>query len=239
MRDQGLLERAVATAQVFVNDLNSLELTKTDIHHLFAVRRVRDGEIIVASDGLGSWRMTTANGQALEATGPICFEPEPDPPLTVAFAPVKGDRNDWAVAKLTELGCDRIVALETDRSVVRWGSDAGERSLSRWSRLAHEACCQSRRVRIPTIDGPVSLATFIGSNAILGVPGAAVLSAGSHTVLVGPEGGWSEAELALGFTEATLGTQILRTETAAVAAGVLLGALRAGTVASMEKRDPS
>jgi 16S rRNA (uracil1498-N3)-methyltransferase len=235
MPEAALLERAAATAQVFVDDLESLELTRDDAHHLFAVRRVRVGESVVVADGAGAWRMAVASGGGLEASGSITLEPEPTRQLTVGLTPVKGDRSDWAVTKLTELGCDRIVALQTDHSVVRWSPAAAERALARWRRLAREACCQCRRVRLPAFEGPLSLAAFDGAEVALAVPGAGALPEVTTTVLVGPEGGWSQAERARGLREVGLGSQILRSETAAVAAGVLLGALRAGTVAAMER----
>jgi 16S rRNA (uracil1498-N3)-methyltransferase len=237
MSEAGLLQRAAASAQVFVDDLETLAMTKGDAHHLFAVRRIKDGEELVASDGGGSWRMTVAKDGALSPTGDVIHEPAPSASITVAFAPVKGDRSDWAVTKLTELGCDRIVALKTDRSVVRWSDDATDRALSRWDRLAREACCQSRRVRLPLIEGPIGLDGFSGGAVALGVPGATPLDPSITTVLIGPEGGWSDAERERGIQEVTLSSQILRTETAAIAAGVLMGALRQGTVSAMGKKE--
>ena len=202
-----LLERASATAQVFVDDLSSVSLSDDDSHHLFTVRRVGNGEQVVAADGNGSWRLTTAHNGALIPSGDLVTEEKLMPELTVCFSLVKGDRNDHAVSKLTELGCDRIVGLVSERSVVRWSGHAGEKALKRWHRLAKEAAA-----------------------------GGAPLSTATTTILVGPEGGWSDQESALPLTHVTLGSQILRTETAAITAGALLGGLRAGTVSSMDNR---
>ena len=232
----GAAERAEATAQVFVDDLETPSLSEHDAHHLLRVRRVRDGELVIAADGTGAWRCCTLDGGRLVATGSVELEPPASPLLTVAFAPVKGDRSEWAVAKLTEVGCDQIVALATDRAAVRWSGPAAERSLERWARIAAEAACQSRRVRLPLIGGPVGIESFVGDPSVaLAVPGGPPLAPGIDTVLIGPEGGWSPAERDLGFVSVGLGAHVLRTETAALAAGVLTGAIRAGTVAHVER----
>jgi 16S rRNA (uracil1498-N3)-methyltransferase len=231
----GATERAAATAQVVVADLEAVALSDVDQHHLFTVRRLRDGETVIATDGAGSWRRCVVSATTLLPDGPIRLEEPSEPRLTVGFAPVKGDRSEWAVAKLTELGCDRIVALATQRAAVRWDDAAAHKALARWRRVALEASCQARRVSLPVIEGPLSPATLLGEgSAALAVPGAAPLAASITTIVVGPEGGWSEDELELDATHVGLGGHVLRTETAAVAAGVLLGASRAGTVGHVE-----
>jgi len=236
---KGAKTRSEAAAQVFVDDLDHVVLEKADLHHLMTVRRLRAGESVIATDGMGSWRRCVVDGSRnVVADGAIEFEPEPAQVLTVAFAPVKGDRSEWAVAKLTELGVDRIVALATERGVVRWSSTAAGRALDRWERVAKEACCQSRRVRLPVIEGPSQVPSFSGEPGVgIAVPGGPALSGRTSTLLIGPEGGWSEAELALGFEPVGMAGNVLRTETAAISAGVLLEATRAGTVALVDNND--
>ena len=232
----GAERRHGAAAQVFVDDLTAPQLDDLDAHHLLRVRRLRDGEVVIAADGTGAWRSCRLVSDALSPDGPVEVEPVEEASLCVAFAPVKGDRSEWAVAKLTELGCDRIVALATERAAVRWRGPAAGRALERWARIAREAACQSRRVRLPLVEGPLEVARFLDDpSAAMAVPGAAPLSPSSTTVLIGPEGGWSEAELALGIPAVGLAQNVLRTETAAVAAAVLTGAIRAGTVAHVER----
>jgi 16S rRNA (uracil1498-N3)-methyltransferase len=232
----GAIERARAAAQVVVGDLEALELSDTDSHHLFKVRRLRDGEVVIATDGRGSWRRSVVVSSRLAADGSIRHEAPAAAPLTVGFAPAKGDRSEWAVAKLTELGCDRIVALKTEHASVRWSAEATTKALARWRRVALEASCQSRRVTLPAIEGLLSPAALLsGQAAALGVPGGPPLEAGITTILIGPEGGWSEGELGLHAATVGLGDNVLRTETAAVAAGVLLGASRAGTVGLVDR----
>ena len=237
-----------------------------DAHHLKSVLRLRPGEPVGVTDGRGGYlRCRYVGGSAVvEPEGPPVVSPPRAPTLTVGFAPVKGDRPEWAVQKLTELGVDRIVVLSTDRGVVKWSGDRAASHLARLEKVARAAVMQSRQVWMPSIEGPVpapallsgsiaagpagSGAGAVGSGACrVGVPpaalasgpGAALCQMGGppptvavHTLLVGPEGGWSPAEMAAAGTSVVgLGPAILRAETAAVAAGVLLVALRAGLVA--------
>ena len=157
------------------------------------------------------------------------------PTSTVAFTPVKGDRPEWVVQKLTELGIDRIVPLHTERSVVRWTGERGRAAVERLRRVAREAAAQCRRVWLPEVRDVLPFADL----ATLGGPGEVVLAQLSgdrptlaqHVVAVGPEGGWSAAELGSGLPTVGFGLSVLRAETAAVTAGALLASLRTGTVA--------
>jgi 16S rRNA (uracil1498-N3)-methyltransferase len=215
---------------VFVDDLEDPVLRGTDRHHLVDVLRVAAGAVITVADGEGSWRPAVL-GDDVVPDGPIVQAPAPQPQLTVAFTPVKGDRPEWVVQKLTELGVDRIVVLHTQRSVVRWAGDRAPRQLERLARVAREAAMQCRRPRLPVVDGLFSVAE------VAAWPGAAAAERGGHPpsldhplVLVGPEGGWSPQESALLPHRVGLGPHTLRAETAAVAVGSLLAALRAELV---------
>jgi len=238
-RAESLRERAAAAAQVFVDNLDSLQIDEADAHHLFTVRRLRDGEVVIAADGVGGWRGCVVEDRALRPAGDRVLEPVPSPPLEVAFAPVKGDRSEWAVAKLTEIGINRIVALSTERAAVRWSPKAAEKALERWRRVAREAACQSRHVRLPEILGPLPVAEWgLSEGTALAVPGGGPVGSKIHRVLIGPEGGFSAAEMASCSTHVGLAGGVLRTETAAVAAGVFLEGLRGGTVAAVEEIRP-
>lgn len=157
--------------------------------------------------------------------------PRPAPAVTVAFAVVKGQRPEWAVQKLTEIGVDRIVPLLTARSVVRWPPGEAGRQVARLRRVAREAAVQSRRLWLPVIEGVTPVA------ALAAEPGAVLAhfdgdppSLDRPVVLVGPEGGWDDAELAAAPGRVGLGPSVLRAETAAMVAGTLLCALRARVV---------
>ena len=116
-------------------------------------------------------------------------DPRPDPPITIAFALVKGERPELAVQKLTELGVDRIVPFVAERSVVRWDAAKADRQAARLRAIAREAAMQCRRRWLPEV---AELATFAEAAAL---PGAALADRDGEpptlarpVVLVGPGG---------------------------------------------------
>ncbi len=231
------LTRAAAAAQVLVADVDAPALDEAAGHHLGRVLRLRPGEPVVATDGRGRWRLCRYVPDGLEPTGAVEHEPPPQPAVTVAFAPVKGDRPEWVVQKLTELGVDRIVPLVTERSVVRWDGGRRSRALERLRRVAAEAVSQSRRVWVPEVTGVHTLDDLDNLDHLAAAPGVALAHPGggpldpaTTVVAVGPEGGWGPGELAGGRRTVGLGPTVLRAETAAIAVGVLLTSRRAGTV---------
>ena len=219
--------RAAAAAQVFVDDPAAARLADSDLHHLSRVLRLRPGEEVVVSDGAGHWARTTlAGGETLEPVsglpgpggdGAVQFEECSEPGLTVAFAPTKGERPEWVVQKLTELGVDRIVPLISERSVIRWDGERGAGAVARLRRVAREASAQCRRVWLPEVGAVTRFADLAG----LGGPGSVVLAqlsgdrpSAAHTVVaVGPEGGWSADELGAGLPTVGFGLSVLRAET--------------------------
>lgn len=216
----------------FVADLDAPVLTDDDDHHLRRVQRQRPGRSMTVSDGAGRWRLARLGAAVgdVEVDGPIEAVPRPEPALTVGFAVLKGDRNEWVVQKLTELGIDRIVPLVAERCVVRWDEAKSARQHARLVRVAREAAMQSRRCWLPEV-APLSSLSDVALR-----PGVARADRGGeplggdvHCVVVGPEGGWTEAERDAVPIAVALGEHVLRAETAAVAAGVLLVAARART----------
>jgi 16S rRNA (uracil1498-N3)-methyltransferase len=193
-------------------------------HHLRRVLRLRDGDVVSVTDGQGRWCLAVVivDGRVLrlDASTPVVVEPAPTRTVTIAAAMPKGDRLDWMVQKVTELGVDRLVLLHAEHSVVRWKPDRAEHQLARLQRIADEALRQSRRVRRMVIDVPVAATDVLGQ-FVVAEPGGRSLRAGDTTVAVGPEGGWSAAELAVCRDRIDLGPTILRTETAAVAVSTL------------------
>ena len=215
-----------SAAHVVVASLAAPVLDDGDVHHLARALRLRPGEVVTATDGAGSWRSCRWTGTGVEADGPVVAEPRPAPALTVGFAPVKGDRPEWTVQKLTELGVDRIVVVCAARSVVRWEGPRAAAALDRLRRVAREATMQSRRCWLPEVTGVLTPAAL--PDAALAEPGGDPPTLVRPAVLVGPEGGWTPEELAAAPATVGLGALVLRAETAAVAAAVLLGALRSG-----------
>lgn len=221
-----------AVAHAFVDDLDVPELSADDRRHLERVLRLRAGEAVTVSDGAGRWRECRF-GEMLEPVGDIVADARPDPLITVAVALTKGDRLDWAVQKLTELGVDCIVPFAAARSVVRWDAERATHHAERLRRIARQAAMQSRRTWLPAVDDLRSFADVAGlEGAVLAEPGGQPPSLQRPVVLVGPEGGWAEEEAAAPLPRVALAPTILRVETAAVVAGTLLSALRAGLLAS-------
>jgi 16S rRNA (uracil1498-N3)-methyltransferase len=226
VRHSDVTRLPATAAHVFVNDLDAPVLSDDDAHHLARVLRLRDGEAVTASDGRGAWRLCGfADSAALRPTGAIERVPE-QTLVVVAFALTKGDKPELAVQKLTELGVDRIVPLAAARCVVRWDDRKTDRNLARLREVARAASMQSRRAWLPTVESVMTVLELAEAfpDVALAHPGGAPLV--GTPIAVGPEGGWSEDELAAVPRHVDLGSTTLRAETAALAAGVLLTALR-------------
>jgi 16S rRNA (uracil1498-N3)-methyltransferase len=222
--------RASAAAQVLVDDLSTLVLDDADRHHLGRVLRLKPGEPVVASDGRGSWRLCAFTGDgALDPSGEIVAEPAPETAVSVWLPALKGERAEWAIAKLTELGVDAIGLLRCERGSVRLDAPTTDRVLARWRRVAREAACQSRRARLPEFLGPLGVEAAVAGGAVrCDLEGTA--TAPPSSLMVGPEGGWSESERGAPASSFGLADAVLRTETAAVVAGVVVTSSRAGTL---------
>lgn len=207
-----------------LGDAGSIALVDEVEHHLNKVLRLRDGEVVSVTDGARRWCLATvvrdANGLRLDASSEVVTEPETLRAVTIAAAIPKGDRLDWMVQKVTELGVDRLVLLHADHSAVRWKPDRVDQHLARLQRIADEALRQSRRVVRLAIEAPVSAVEVLG-DFVIAEPGGRSLTRADSAVAVGPEGGWITDELNAAGDRIDLGPTILRTETAVVAASTL------------------
>ena len=150
----------------------------------------------------------------------------------------RGERMDLVVQKATELGVQRITPVLTERSVVRLDGDKSEKRRGHWEKVAQSACEQCGRNVVPVIDEPQSLTSWLAGAGASHVQRAVLRPGAEQTlgglgcadkrweVLIGPEGGLAKAELTLameaGFIPCALGPRVLRTETAAIAALVIL-----------------
>lgn len=240
-----------ASAMVFVTDPLAPVVESDDARHLLDVLRLKPGEPVVASDGAGAWVVCRVSSKAgrtgrhadpesiIEVDGEVTFEPRPRPDVTVAFAPVKGDRPEWVVQKLTELGIDTIVPLQTMRSVVRWDEDRAGRVMERLRRVAVEASAQCRRPWLPDVRPLSSLDQFTEIARTAGVvpafahPGGVRPTLAHRVIAIGPEGGWDPAELGDAGNLVGIAPNVLRAETAAVVAGALLTSIRATLIAPL------
>lgn len=203
-----------------------------EARHLARVLRARVGDAVVLFDGRGrSWpaRVTAIGRAEVElATGEPRVEVTSGRVLTVAVALPKGERQKWLVEKLTELGVAKLVPLVTERGV----AEATPGALERLERGVIEASKQCGRDTLMEIATPATVAELVAAKPAAGIglvtdPGGAPLDpTGWHEQaevigLVGPEGGFTPAELALaaaaGWERVALAPHVLRVETAAVA----------------------
>ena len=206
-------------------------------HHLGRVLRAQTGQSYELSDGESVWLAE------IESVGRdlIQFRLVESLPVyrslletTLLLAIVKFDAFEWALEKATELGVSRIVPLAAERSEKGLLAAAVKRA-ERWQKILLESSQQSRRVKLPVLQGLVkpgaALASFQNgvrvmlSESVEALPLKRVLASRetiTAVLAIGPEGGWTETEFAAGreagFQEASLGRLILRTETAVVAA---------------------
>ncbi|GAB2461417.1 16S rRNA (uracil(1498)-N(3))-methyltransferase [Streptosporangium sandarakinum] len=237
------------TAPVFLADPADLSregftLAGPEGRHAAAVRRLRAGERLDLTDGAGAVAecvVDDAGKDSLRVRVLRRYEvPAPRPRLVVVQGLPKGDRGELAVEMMTEAGVDVIVPWAAARCVTQWKGERAARSLARWRSTAREAAKQSRRFHLPEVTDLARTAEVAAllSAAALGVvlheeaasplSGLPLPADGDIVVVVGPEGGVSEEEIAAfraaGAAPALLGPTVLRTSTAGVAAVAVLQA---------------
>ena len=224
-----LPDRPGGTApHVIVDDVNAPLLSDEDLHHLEKVRRLRAGDLVSVTDGAGAWRWCEFQAPLLIPCADIQRAVKPEPLLTVGFALVKGSKPELVVQKLTELGIDIICPFVAERSVVRWDDSKIERQTERLSKVSREASMQSRRVWLPDVKPVAMFADIVRAGGVVRADrGGEALSAEHTTVLVGPEGGWSDDEQD-SSPIVGIGQTVLRAETAAIAVGTIMVSLRDG-----------
>jgi len=215
---------------------DSVTVTGDEARHAVVVRRIRVGEQVVLVDGAGTsatCAVTETSKSALSAAvSDVAVVPPPTPAVTVVQAIPKGERAELAVEVLTEVGADRIVPWAAARCIGTWRGDRAAKSLEKWRATARESGKQSRRAWFPEVTG---MATTADVAAMVGEADLAVVLHEAATapiselpldgvrsilVVVGPEGGITDEELAqLGAAHVVrMGESVLRTSTAGVAA---------------------
>ncbi len=207
-----------SAAHFAVDDLADPVLDEAGNHHLRVVR-LGDGDLVTVTDGLGRWRQCRVVAGLLEPAGEIIEEAESSVGIRLWCALPKQQRPEWIVQKATELGVAEITWLECDRSVVRWDERRRRHQLERHQRIAIEAALQSRRVRFPVVAGPIASRSILGTaGVVVADPDGRPIGPDDRKIAIGPEGGWSPGELEVPGDRVSLGPQVLRVETAAVAA---------------------
>ena len=228
-----------------------VELDRDEAHHARDVLRLGVGDAVELFDDAGAVargviERSDAGGAGVARVDHV-EQRQPTSGLTIASAVPKGERAEWMVEKLSELGVDRFIPLAAARSVVL---PAGKNKRARWQRIATEAAKQSRRVGVMRIEDLTELArlhtpspgtpgegwgegsfyyldTDLAAQSLLDHLQSQIPNLKSQiTLLIGPEGGWTPDETALmrdrGLTPVTLTATILRVETAAVSAAAIV-----------------
>lgn len=214
-----------------------ITLSGSEGKHAVSVRRMRVGEGIQLTNGQGvrvRGSVSALSQSSLEVTvAEVITEAEPDAKLTLIQALAKGDRDELAIQAATELGAWGILPWQAERSISRWEGPKIAKGVDRWQVIVAEAAKQSLRVFEPKVAQPQnskqiaeSIKDFaavlvLDPTASVGLPEVDI-PVGNVAIVVGPEGGISDLELAAfesaGASRVHLGAPILRTSTAGVAA---------------------
>jgi 16S rRNA (uracil1498-N3)-methyltransferase len=218
--------------------------------HLSRVLRAQPGMEFDVIAGGRAWlaRIASIDRDSVHFTLLEELETTPALPVTLLLSIFKFDRMEWAIEKAVELGCSRILPIIAERTEKHLAQAAGKR-VERWRRIALEAAKQSRRSDLPEIAEPSRLAAIPATveetsplrillseteedQPLLRIlkerPERSTAAAEGIMLAVGPEGGWTAAEIALftrsGWHSASLGSRILRVETAVIAALAVVNA---------------
>lgn len=244
--------KLMARRRFFVDTIQSgrAQITGPDAYHLARVLRVEPGQQFEISDNatvylaeVESARKDFVSFSVLQKLPSVI----PEVRTTLLASLIRLERFEWLLEKATELGVERIVPLQAERSEKGLQQAAGKRT-SRWNRIVREASEQSRRARLPEIGAPVRLPEALQNEAnyryvLEEADAPPMLSAlPSHhqagesvALLIGPEGGWTarerDAMARSQWQPVSLGSEILRAETAAIAAlSIVNAAWKAGNL---------
>jgi len=219
------------------------DMTDEQSHHISTVLRMKDGKTIRLVDTNQSVFLASVhlnkNGVRAKVIEPVFENRESMVNITLAVALIKGEHWDWMLQKAAECGVTKIVPFVSSRCVVKDKPDSYARKRERYQKILLEAAEQSYRQRVPQISEPISFKmlkdfksdiNFIAyekeSSRFLSSVTESFCSA---TIVIGPEGGFTSEEadylINHGFSSVSLGKRILRAETAAVTACILLDLL--------------
>ncbi|GAA0697690.1 16S rRNA (uracil(1498)-N(3))-methyltransferase [Marinobacterium maritimum] len=217
-----------------------IELSDTSIQHVVRALRLHDGDLIRLFNGDGAEytaELTGVDKRRASAQITEVAHPAVESGLQVHIGQTlsRGERMDYAVQKATEMGVTHITPLTSERCEVRLKADREDKRLRHWQQVAISACEQSLRTRVPEILDVSPLEQWIQHvDAELKLvlhhhtaqPLQSMEAPASVALLIGPEGGLTEAEvdaaLAAGFQPVAFGPRVMRTETAPVAACAIL-----------------
>lgn len=229
-----------------------IEIDGGDARHITLVLRLKTGDAVTAACAGVDYHcaIISANGGAvkLAVLSSARADTEPAVIATLFQAPPKGDRFELIIQKCVELGVAKIIPVSTERTVVKIPANPSDARIKRYNKIAESAAKQSGRAYIPAVAGAVPLEEAADTARYMGITFAAhekergrragdyvrqsFARAGGDTtaitaaIFIGPEGGFSDNEIELlsgrGIRAVSLGGRVLRTETAAMAALIIL-----------------
>ena len=222
----------------------SIHFSKEDEHHILHVMRMKaSDEIEVVDSGkVFLCRIDKTNPLEVSVIHEISNDVEIKEDITLLFALTKGDKTDLVLQKATELGVKKVTLITSERTVVSYDNKDVDKKIARFSKIMKEASEQSHRVVVPELLGIYNLKN-LPKEAFSDINYVAYEKDASQTqdmfsglekgksisILIGPEGGFSEQEInrltEQGFIRTSLGKRILRAETAAIYALSVLGYL--------------
>jgi 16S rRNA (uracil1498-N3)-methyltransferase len=239
----------MARRRFFVDAVQSgrARITGPDAHHLTRVLRVEPGQQFEISDNHSVYLAEVESARKDLVSFSVREKVASAQPVvctTLLASLIRFERFEWMLEKAAELGVARVVPVQAERSE-RGLERAASKRLTRWSRIVREASEQSRRARLPEIAAPVDLAGALKTEGayryvleeaaappILPALPAHRQPGDLVAVLVGPEGGWTDRErqqiVGSDWLPVSLGPQILRAETAAIAALAIVNAAWGG-----------
>lgn len=225
----------------------TIELPTDLAHHAIRVLRLKsDSEIILFNGQGGQYpaRLIIEGKNGMAAIGEHdAIETELEGDITLVQGIPSGDKMDWVIEKAVELGAKRLIPIAAQRSVLQLTGERLRKRMQHWRRIAQAASEQSGRNRIMDVQEPLQLRDYLAQNTVHAQttlfchPGSQKTLAqalapeqNNLTLLVGPEGGWSQEEQAVveqhGLTPIRFGKRVLRTETAGLALIAAISALR-------------
>ena len=221
---------------------NTIELAADKAHHAFDVLHLNHETVRLVSDGIGYFAEVFQEGgrKCARILSKDTEINELNTSVILCMALIRREKFEFVLQKATELGVSKIVPFESERCVVKDKKERSEKQSQRRSAIVLEAAEQCKRNRVPEVCPPVKLSDLAGFRSQLNLAAYEkagsesdhlndLLPASSVTIVIGPEGGFSEQEIRIlseqGFIPVTLGNRILRAETAALYACSVVGEL--------------
>jgi 16S rRNA (uracil1498-N3)-methyltransferase len=235
--------RSYIPEKIFVGQ--ALQLSEAATNHLVRVLRlgINDSCVLFNGDGFDYQAKIISlakRGASVEIMSSQAVNNESPISITLVQGIARGEKMDWILQKATELGVQRIVPVITDRTEVKLDSERSDKKMQHWLGVVASACEQSGRARLPEIIEPCALANWpmqdkntakfaLDPDGAFGFSDLAKIGPTAVSLAIGPEGGFSERDLATlkagGFQGLRMGPRILRTETAGPAAMAALNVL--------------